>query len=86
MHSTDKKHMHSTEFSRCLKKEYKITWNIAAKAHAYDNATKRCDLYLTRKLFINGDKRSRFNKTSELHDICVKVRHFSSTSQISPGM
>ena len=75
----DAKHKYSTELSRHVwelkqkKEEPIITWSIAGKAHSYDNGTKRCDLCITKKLFIiNSDKGRLLNRRSEL---LSKFRH-----------
>ena len=50
---------------------YKIQWTILAKAAAYNNKTKHCNLCLTGKLhIIRADTATLLNKISELISKC----------------
>ena len=73
----DRKRENSTELSKYVWKlkdehtSYKIHWTILAKAAAYNNKTKRCNLCLTEKLhIIRADTSSLLNKRSELISKC----------------
>ena len=56
---------------------YKIHWTILAKAAAYNNKTKRCNLCLTEKLhIIRADTSTLLNKRSELISKCRHENKF----------
>ena len=67
------KRRNDTELSKYLwklkeKKEgYSISWKIIAKAKAYSNTTKRCNLCITEKFFIlSNPQMATLNKRNEL--------------------
>ena len=71
------KYGNCTELSKCVWKikesghQYSINWAIIAHAAAYSNATKRCNLCLTEKMFIiSANKSGLPNKRSELISKC----------------
>ena len=79
----DRKRENSTELSKYVWKlkdehtSYKIHWTILAKAAAYNNKTKRCNLCLTEKLhIIRADTSTLLNKRSELISKCRHENKF----------
>ena len=79
----DRKRENSTELSKYVWKlkdehtSYKIHWSILAKAAAYNNKTKRCNLCLTEKLhIIRADTSTLLNKRSELISKCRHENKF----------
>ena len=77
------KRQNETELSKHLwklkeKKEgYTISWNILAKARAYTNATKRCNLCMTQKFFIlSNPQMATPNKLNELISNCTHRRKY----------
>ena len=73
----------STELSKYVwelkekKADFKITWKILARAAAYRNGAKQCDLCLTEKFIIaTADRRNLINKRSELVSKCRHINKF----------
>ena len=59
------------------KEDYTISWNILAKARAYTNATKRCNLCITEKFFIlSNPQMATLNKRNELISNCRHRRKY----------
>ena len=77
------KRRNDTELSKHLwklkekKEDYTISWNILAKARAYTNATKRCNLCITEKFFIlSNPQMATLNKRNELISNCRHRRKY----------
>ena len=77
------KRRNDTELSKYLwklkeKKEgYSISWKIIAKAKAYSNTTKRCNLCITEKFFIlSNPQMATLNKRNELISNCRHRRKY----------
>ena len=77
------KRRNDTELSKYLwklkeKKEgYSISWKIIAKAKAYSNTTKRCNLCITEKFFIlSNPQMATLNKRNELISNCRHQRKY----------
>ena len=77
------KRRNDTELSKHLwklkkkKEDYTISWNILAKARAYTNATKRCNLCITEKFFIlSNPQMATVNKRNELISNCRHRRKY----------
>ena len=71
------KRRNDTELSKYLwelkemKKEFTVSWKILAKARAYSNLTKRCNLCLHEKYFIiSNPQMATLNKRNELVSSC----------------
>ena len=48
-------------------KEFKVSWKVVAKARAYSNLTKRCNLCIEEKYFIiTNPQMATLNKRNEL--------------------
>ena len=80
---THRKYEHSTELSKYIWKQRDkgqstvISWSVMSHAHAYSNATTRCNLCLAEKLhIISADKTSLLNKRSELISKCRHRNRF----------
>ena len=72
-----------TELSKYLwqlkekKKDFSIEWKILAKARAYTNLTKPCNLCITEKFFIiSKPKMATLNKRNELVSTCRHRRKY----------
>ena len=78
------KHRTNTELSKFIwnlkdnEKANEIKWSIAAQARAYSDESKRCNLYLSEKLFItsNASNLSVLNKRTELNSKCRHENRF----------
>ena len=77
------KRRNDTELSKHLwklkeKKEgYSISWKIIAKAKAYSNTTKRCNLCITEKFFIlSNPQMATLDKRNELISNCRHRRKY----------
>ncbi len=73
------KYRHSTELSKKawslkdVNKEFKISWAVRKKAHAFSGGPGECDLCLTEKLFILTDTSKNFLNTRK--ELVSKCRH-----------
>ena len=72
-----------TELSKYLwklkekKKDFAIEWKVLAKAKAYSNLTKRCNLCITEKFFIiSKPQMATLNKRNELVSTCRHRRKY----------
>jgi len=72
-----------TELSKCLwelkekKNKFTVSWKILAKARAYSNQSKRCNLCLHEKFFIiSHPQMATLNKRNELVSSCRHRRKF----------
>ena len=60
-----------TQYLKSNNKDYNIEWSMIARAKAYNNRAKRCNLCLTEKLcIINANSASLVNKRNELISKC----------------
>jgi len=78
-----RKYANSTELSKHIwklkdeNKKHSIKWSIITTASPYSNASKRCNLCLTEKLYIiKADKSTHLNKRAELISICCLENKF----------